>query len=81
MTALFVLSYMRVTPPLRTAYRPILALRNAYRHIFCLAYCVPFKNKNDHFWRFQLHNEYKMTVCYMHMYNHSSFDVFACYIS
>ena len=53
---------MRVTP-LRTAYRHILALRTAYRHFVGLAYCVPFINKNNHFGRFHLHKEDKMTVC------------------
>ena len=43
--------------PLRTAYRPILALRTAYRHFFGLGYCVPFNNKNNHFGRFHLHKE------------------------
>jgi len=35
--------------------------------IFCLAYCVPFNNKNNNFRCFHLHKDNKMTVCCMHM--------------
>jgi len=31
--------------PLRTVYRPILALRTAYRHFYGPTYCVPFNSK------------------------------------
>ena len=60
---------LRVTPPppcvLRTALFWHCVLRTA---IFCLAYCVPFNNKNNLFGRFHLHKEVKITVCCMHMY-------------
>ena len=38
---------------------------------FGLAYCVPFNNKNNHFGRFHLHKEVKITVCCMYMYCNS----------
>jgi len=38
---------------------------------FGLAYCVPFNNKTTIFSRFHLHKEDKMTVCCLHVYNHS----------
>jgi len=77
---------MMVTPPppMRIAYPPILALRTAYRYLFCLAYFVPFNNKVNNFWRFHLHKENKMKynacTCTIILEN-VSFDVFACYVS
>jgi len=53
-------SQMSVTPPS--------PLRTAYRQFFGLANCVPFNNTNNHFRRFHLHKEDKITVCRMHMY-------------
>ena len=32
---------------------------------------VPFNKQTTIFWRFYLHKEDKMTVCCMHMYDHS----------
>ena len=58
-------------PPLRTAYRPILALRTAYRHVLASRTAYRLTTKNNHFGRFHLHKEDKITLCCMHMYNHS----------
>jgi len=57
---------MRVTPspPLRTANRPIMVLRTA---IFGIVWRVPFKNKNNHFWRFHFYKVYKIIVWCMHV--------------
>jgi len=64
---------LRVKPPSPLAY--------CAPPYFGLAYCVPpflasrtayrLTTKTTIFWRFHLHNEDKMTVCCMHMYNHS----------
>ena len=47
---------------------------------FSHAYCVPFNNKNNHFGRFHLPKEDKMTVWYMHLYDHSC-KMLTCKIS
>jgi len=67
------ITFMRVTPPSPLAYcvPPFFGLAYCVLPFFSLAYCVPFNNKNYHFWRFRLHKDVKMTVCCMHMYNHS----------
>ena len=49
-----------VIPPssLRTAYRPILALRTAYTAMFRPRVLRQFNNNNNnHFWRFHLHKK------------------------
>jgi len=63
---------MRVTlpPPLRTSYRPILALRLAYRYFLASRTAYRLTTKKNHFGRFHLHKEDKITICCMHMYNH-----------
>jgi len=45
---------MKVTPPppLRTAYRSILALRTAYRHFLTSRTAYRLTQKNNHFGRF-----------------------------
>jgi len=43
------LSYKRVTPPLRTAYRPILALRFAYHHFLASRTAYRLKTKTTIF--------------------------------
>jgi len=57
--------------PLAYCVPPYFGLAYCVPPFFGLTYCVPFNNKNYHFWRFHLHKEDKMTVCCMHMYNHS----------
>jgi len=42
-------------PPLRTAYRSILALRTAYRHFLASHTAYHLTTKNNHFGRFHLH--------------------------
>ena len=68
-----IIEYLRVTPPppLRTAYRPIMALRTAYRHFLASRTAYRLTTKNNHFGRFHLHKEDKITLCCMQMYNHS----------
>jgi len=61
---------MTPPPPLRTAYRLVLALRTAYRHFWASSTANRLTTKK-HFWRFHLHKEIQITVCCMHMYNHS----------
>jgi len=56
--------------PLRNACRPILALQTAYRHVLASSTAYRLKTKQP-FWEFHLHKEDKMTVCCVHMYNHS----------
>ena len=58
-------------PPLRTAYRFILALRTAYRHFLALCTAYRLTTKTNHFERFHVHKEVKITVCCMHMYSNS----------
>ena len=58
--------------PLAYCVPPYFGLAYCVPPFFGIAYCVPFNNKNNHFWRFHLHKEDKMTVCCMHMHNHSS---------
>ena len=58
-------------PPLRTTYRPILALRTAYCHLLASRTVYSLTTKNNHFGRFYLRKEDKITFCCMHMYNHS----------
>ena len=55
---------------MRYVCRPILALRTAYRHGLASSTAYRFKTKQP-FWEFHLHKEDKMTVCCVHMYNHS----------
>ena len=57
--------------PLRTAKRFIFGIAYCVPPLYCLAYCIPFNNKNNHFERFLLHKEVKITVCCMHMYSNS----------
>jgi len=67
---MFCSKFMRVTPPSPLAY--------CVPPYFGLAYCVPLflashtvyclTTKNNHFGRFHLHKEDKITVCFMHMY-------------
>ena len=59
---------MRVSPPppLRTAYRPILALRTAYRRFLASHTLCRLSTKNNHFGPFLLHREDKMTVYMSH---------------
>ena len=56
---------MRVTPPSPLAYCVPLYFGIAYcvPAFFGLAYCVPFNNNKNHFGRFHLHKEDKITVC------------------
>ena len=70
---IWLLVYWRVTPPSPLAYCVPLYFGIAYcvPLFFGLAYCVPFNNKNNHFGRFHLHKEVKITVCCMHMYCNS----------
>jgi len=56
-------------PPLRTAYRLILVLRTAFRHFLASRTAYRLTNKKNHFGRFHLHKEVKITVCCMHMYS------------
>jgi len=58
-------------PPLRTAYRSILALRTAYCHFLASRTAYHLTTKNSHFGRFHLHKEVKITVCFMHMYSNT----------
>jgi len=61
---------MRVTSPcvLRAAlFRPCV-LRTA---MFWPRVLRTVQQQNNHFWQFHLHKEDKMTVCCVHMYNHS----------
>ena len=55
---------------MRNACRPISALRTAYRHVLISSTANRLKTKQP-FWDFHLYEEYKMTVCCVHMYNHS----------
>ena len=57
--------------PLAYCVPPYFGLAYCVPPFFGLAYCEPFNNKTTIFWRFHLHKEDKMTVCCMHMYNHS----------
>ena len=64
--------------PLRNACRPISALRTAYRHVLASSTANRLKTKQP-FWEFHLHKADQMTVCCVHMYNHSCKNlVFAC---
>ena len=56
--------------PLRNACRPISALRTTYRHVLASSTTYRLRTKQP-FWEFHLHKEDKMTVCCVHMYNHS----------
>jgi len=58
-------------PPLRTAYRSILALRTAYRHFLASRTAYRLTTKNNYFRRVHLHKEVKITVCCMHMNSNS----------
>ena len=59
--------------PLANCVPSYLGLAYCVSPLFGLAYCVPFnkKKKPNHFGRFHLHKEDKLTVCCMHTYNHS----------
>jgi len=56
--------------PLRNACRPISGLRTAYRHVLASSTAYRLKTKQP-FLEFHLQKEDKMTVCCVHMYNHS----------
>ena len=60
---------MRVTPPppLRTAYRSILALRTAYRHYLASRTAYRLTTKNNHFGRFHLHKVKNYSMLYAHV--------------
>jgi len=57
--------------PLAYCVLPHFGLAYCVPPFFGFAYCVPFNNKNNHFGRFHIYQEDKITVCCMHMYNHS----------
>jgi len=56
--------------PLRNACRPFSALRTAYRHVLASSTANRLKTKQP-FWEFHLHKADQMTICCVHMYNHS----------
>ena len=61
---------MRVTPPLRTAFRPILAIRTAYRNYLASRTAYRLTTKIT-ILAFHFHKEVWMKLCYAHMHNHS----------
>jgi len=48
--------------PLAYYVPPYFGLAYCIPPFFGLAYCVLYNNKSNHFWRFYLHKENKMTV-------------------
>jgi len=53
--------------PLAYCVPPYFGLAYCVAPFFGLTYYVPFNNKNNHYWRFHLHKEDKITICCMHV--------------
>jgi len=68
---------MRVTLPCVMCAALFRPFRTAYRHVLASSTAYRLKTKQP-FWEFHLHKEDRMTVCCVHMYNHSRTRYIGC---